>query len=142
MKSALRSVCGARSLFGVAAVVALAASVSGWTTTDATRGGEVIIVKMVDVSNTEYQFEPSEITVQPGDTVRFVQTGAMPHNVDFRVMPEGTDLGDAKMGPFLTTPDETYDVVIDGRFAAGEHGFVCTPHEFMGMKGTLTVEGS
>lgn len=142
MKAALRRVRGARSLLGVAAVAVLAASVSAWTTTDATMDGEVIIVKMVDVSNTEYKFEPSEITVQPGDTVRFVQAGAMPHNVDFRVMPEGTDLGDARMGPFLTTPDETYDLVIDGRFAAGEHEFVCTPHEFMGMTGTLTVEGS
>ncbi len=142
MKAAFRHMRGARSLMAVAAVVGLAVSVSAWTTTEVTRGGAVIIVKMVDVSTTEFKFDPAEISVQPGDTVRFVQAGAMPHNVDFRVMPEGTDLGDAKMGPFLTTPDETYDVVIDGRFAAGEHGFVCTPHEFMGMTGTLTVEGS
>jgi len=139
MKSAYRV---ARSLMAVAAVMVLAASVGAWTAPGEPVSGKVVIVKMVDVSNTEFKFEPAEITVQPGDTVRFVQSGAMPHNVDFRTLPEGTDLGDAKMGPFLTTPDETYDVVIDGRFAAGEHGFVCTPHEFMGMTGTLTVEGS
>jgi len=142
MKSASRHIRGARTLFTVAAIVGWAASVIAWASSDTNRGGEVIVVKMVDVSTTEFKFEPAEITVQPGDTVRFVQAGAMPHNVDFRTTPEGTELGDGKMGPFLTTQDETYDVVIDGRFAQGEHGFVCTPHEYMGMTGTLTVEGS
>lgn len=142
MKAALLHNPVVRSLGVVATVMVLAGTVGAWTALSEPVSGNVIIVKMVDVSTTEFKYEPADIIVQPGDTVRFIQTGAMPHNVDFRVMPEGTDLGDAKMGPFLTTLDETYDVVIDGRFVEGEHEFVCTPHEFMGMIGTLTVEGS
>jgi plastocyanin len=104
--------------------------------------GETIVVRMVDISATEFKFEPAEITVRPGDVVQFVQAGAMPHNVQFKDGPAGSDLSSLLMGPFLTQPGETYDVVIDERFTAGSHPFVCTPHELMGMKGTLTVEGS
>jgi len=106
---------------------------------DDTRG-EVIVVKMVDKSPTEYAFEPNVITAKHGDVIRFVQTSTTPHNVQFKDVPAGTNLGDAAMGPFLTAPDQTYEITIDDRFAAGEHKFVCTPHEFMGMTGTLTVE--
>lgn len=103
------------------------------------RAPKVVVVKTVDVSPTEFKFEPANLTVIPGDTVRFTQTTATPHNVEFRAVPAGTNLGSAKMGPFLTTVGATYDVVIDARFATGVHNYVCTPHEVMGMKGTITV---
>jgi plastocyanin len=80
------------------------------------------------------------VTAGAGDTVRFVQAGAMPHNVDFKAVPAGTNLAAARTGPFLTKAGEAYDLVIDGRFAAGAHQFSCMPHEALGMKGTLTVE--
>jgi len=102
---------------------------------------QVHVVKMVDVSVTEYVFEPAEITVKPGDTVKFEQTSSTPHNVEFRVVPEGSDPGDQKMGPYLNAPGDTYEVVIDDRFVLGEHNFVCTPHEFMGMVGKIIVAG-
>lgn len=98
-----------------------------------------VVVNMVDRSATQYAFEPAELTVHPGDTVRFVQTGAMPHNVQFTKSPAGSSLGGAQMGPFLTTLGQTYQLVIDGRFGAGAHEFVCTPHVSMGMRGTMTV---
>lgn len=102
---------------------------------------KTIVVKAVDVSATEYKWEPADVTVNPGDTVRFQQTTAMPHNVEFRGVPAASKLGDLKMGPFMSQPGETYDVVIDTRFSAGKHDYVCTPHEAMGMKGTITVAG-
>ena len=102
-------------------------------------GGKVVLVKMVDVSPTEYRFQPAEISVQPGDTLRFEQAGAMPHNVEFRDIPIGTDLGAARSSPYLTRSGERYDLVIDSRFATGVHNFVCTPHESLGMRGILTV---
>ena len=102
---------------------------------------DTIVVNMIDKSATEYTFEPAEVTVRPGSVVRFVQTTTTPHNVEFRNMPDGTALNGDRMGPFLTRPGETYEVVIDERFAAGDHPFVCTPHEMMGMTGILTVEG-
>jgi len=103
------------------------------------RAPKVVVVKAIDVSPTEFKFEPAAITVLPGDTVRFTQTTATPHNVEFRAVPAGTNLGSAKMGPFLVAAGATYDVVIDARFATGVHNYVCTPHEMMGMKGTITV---
>ncbi|MDH3427399.1 MAG: plastocyanin/azurin family copper-binding protein [Gemmatimonadota bacterium] len=109
--------------------------------TDTSAGAVTHIVKMVDVSDTEFKFEPAELTVKMGDVVQFVATSATPHNVDFRVLPDGADLGDQAVGPYLMENGATYDVTIDGRFVAGEYGYVCTPHEFMGMTGAFTVAG-
>lgn len=97
-------------------------------------------VRMVDKSPTEFVFEPAEVTVRPGDVVRFVQTGVMPHNVEFRAVPEGVELaGDVQMGRYLTRKGETYDLVIDERFGAGKYDYVCTPHSALGMTGTISV---
>lgn len=130
-----RKSLGAALFFGLVTIATAA-----WTRSDPPAGGKLIIVKMVDVSATEYKFEPAAVQAGPGDTVRFMQTTAMPHNVDFKTLPATAKLGDAKTGPFLSAPGDKYDLVIDGRFGAGAYGFVCTPHETMGMKGTLTVK--
>jgi len=100
---------------------------------------EVVEVRMVDKSPTEFSFEPSTLTVSRGTTVRFVMTGNIPHNIQFKDPPEGAKLGDLMMGPFLVQQGQTYDVVVDDRFVDGPYPVVCTPHELMGMKGTLTV---
>ena len=102
-------------------------------------GPQVVTVRMVDKSATQYIFEPADITVAPGTVVRFELTGFIPHNVEFKDVPAGTDLGDTRLGPFLLRKGETYEITIDERFVAGTHQYVCTPHEMMGMKGTITV---
>jgi plastocyanin len=111
-----------------------------------------VVVNMVD-----FGFDPTEITVLPGDTVRFVQTTASPHNVEFRTVPEGAELAEnpvppaegpsgtlssppPKMGRYLTQVGETYEFLIDEHFAAGTYDYVCTPHETLGMTGTIVVE--
>lgn len=100
----------------------------------------VIIVKMVDKSATEFAFEPANVTVKPGDIVRFVQTGAMPHNVEFKKTPAGVDLGALRVGEYLTVPDQVYEIKVDAKFAKGVYEIACTPHESLGMKGTITVK--
>lgn len=105
-------------------------------------GAEVVTVRMVDKSATEYAFEPAEITVAPGTIVRFELTGSIPHNVEFKDVPKGTSLGDAQFGPFLITTGQVYEITIDERFAPGKHKYVCTPHEMMGMTGVINVEPS
>jgi plastocyanin len=100
---------------------------------------KVVAVKMVDVSATAFKFDPAVINAAPGDTIRFTQTTATPHNVELKATPAGVDAGAAKMGPFLTTQGATYDLVLDAKFAPGTYQFACTPHEMLGMKGTLTV---
>jgi len=103
--------------------------------------GRIITVRMVDRSATEYAFEPAEITARPGDVIRFVQTSAtMPHNVEFRTPPAGSNLGAARSGPLIMQQNQVYELSIDARFVAGTYAFVCTPHEALGMRGTLTIQ--
>lgn len=101
--------------------------------------GRVVIVRMVELSATEYRYQPTTVTASRGDTVRFLQTSAMPHNVEFTKTPPGAQLGPAKMGPFLITAGQTYDVVIDTRFPNGKYRIQCTPHFALGMIGVIVV---
>lgn len=103
---------------------------------------KVFAVRMVDKSPTEFAFEPSVITVEPGSIVRFVQSGIQPHNVEFKEGPATTIPGAPKMGPFLITKGATYDIVIGEDVPTGEYEFVCTPHQALGMQGTLVVLGA
>jgi plastocyanin len=104
--------------------------------------GHVVVVKMVEMAGQQFRFQPASITVQPGDTVRWVQESTAPHNVQFESKPKGARLGGAEMGGYLTSKGETYQLVIDGRFPIGSYGYLCTPHGPMGMKGTMTVAAS
>ena len=130
-----------RSVFVIVGAAALVVGTAGWSPrlAEAPRAGRLIVVKAVDVSATEYKFAPGTVTVQPGDTVRFEQTAASPHNVEFKEVPAGAKLGEAMSGPYLLAPGQTYDLVIDSRFASGTYSYVCTPHEAFGMKATLTI---
>ncbi len=101
--------------------------------------GHLVTVKMVKGSGGTYQFSPAEVSVQPGDTVRWVQDSDAPHNVQFDSSPKGAKLGAAQSGPYLTAAGQTYQLVIDSRFPAGKYAYECTPHGAMGMKGTLVV---
>jgi plastocyanin len=96
-----------------------------------------VIVQMVERGPYGMAFEPVRVTARIGDTLRFVQRGRLPHNVAFRSVPEGTELGEASVGPYLERSGATYDLALDGRFHPGKHVYVCTPHEVLGMAGIL-----
>ncbi len=76
-------------------------------------------------------FNPSELTVNAGDTVTFVNGDLPPHNVVFLDNPE------------LSHPDlafvsgEQFPVTFD---APGEYEFQCEPHAGAGMKGVIHVQ--
>lgn len=115
---------------------------------------------VVEIEMTDFAFKPAKVNVQPGDTIRFVQATATPHNVEFREVPGDARLGDeyvvpveeigtraaafppARIGPYLLQKGETYEFVITEAFSAGTYDYVCTPHEATGMTGSLTVEES
>jgi len=101
--------------------------------------GHLITVHLVDRPNGQFAFDPATIDAQRGDTVRFVQQSSAPHNVSFRTHPQEVKLGDAAVGPYIMNNGQTYDLVIDARFADGTYTFACDPHESVGMKGTLIV---
>ena len=91
-------------------------------------------------------FQPSQITIDNGDTVRFVLGSGGPHNAAFS---EKSGAGAARLrkimkdtvadlaGPLLIIPGETYDVVFTD-VPAGTYPYVCLPH-LANMKGTITV---
>ncbi len=106
---------------------------------DPGKGGHVVVVKMVEQGGGQYRFEPAAVTVQPGDTVRWLETSGAPHNVQFDKWPGGARLGGAQAGPLLTSKGATYQLVIDGRFPPGTYAYECLPHGMLGMKATLTV---
>ncbi|MBI4500865.1 MAG: hypothetical protein HY700_06855 [Gemmatimonadetes bacterium] len=89
------------------------------------RPPQTIIVRAVDRSATLHRFQPADITVQPGDTVRWLQTTDIPHNVEFKQVPEATNLGSQRVGPYLVSPGQTYEIVVDGRFACGACTTTC-----------------
>jgi plastocyanin len=140
----------------IAAAVALLSSVQAAMAQASDAGrARTVVVKMTD-----FAFKPGRIAVRRGDTIRFLQTVSTPHNVEFKRAPSGsksngeaapapslaasqaTSTGSVRglgMGPFLTAPGETYEFVVDDRFAEGVYDYVCTPHAAMGMAGTITV---
>ena len=86
---------------------------------------------IITVDSTNLRFNPSEVTLQEGQAVRFVWGGqALAHNA---VANDGLfDSGD-------TSRDVDYRFIFENG-TAGDHEFVCEPHESFGMVGTITVE--
>ena len=123
----------------LAALLVLSARANGQTASSARP--HMIVVKLVQKGGAiPYAFEPALAVAQRGDTVRFIEGAGVMHNVHFTKQAPGAKLGRAATGPYLTTKGQTYDLVIDGRFAEGTYEYVCQPHEAIGMKGTLVVK--
>ena len=87
-------------------------------------------VHVVTVDSTNLRFTPSTLTINEGDTLRFVWGGqALPHN---SVEENGVfDSGD---------PERAVDFehVFDYD-SSGTYNFFCEPHEAVGMTGSVTV---
>jgi len=90
-------------------------------------------------------FEPAKLTVQPGDTVTWVNNKMAPHNVifDANQVPTGDkSLADKISHSQLTfAPGENYSTTFTADMPAGDYGYYCAPHRGAGMVGTITVEG-
>lgn len=126
------------SMIGLAT---LSAAAFAQTQKSISQGPHTIVVKLVQKGGSmPYGFEPSNITAERGDTIRFVEDAGVMHNVHFKTHPNGAKLGSATSGPYLTNKGQTYDVVVDTRFTPGTYQFVCDPHEMIGMHGVLTVK--
>jgi Cu(I)/Ag(I) efflux system protein CusF len=78
-------------------------------------------------------FQPSKLTIQPGDTMTFVNTEDKKHDVMFVSVPKGVD--EMIMSPMLKKDEKfSYTFTVPGTYQ-----FHCHPHEEAGMKGTLIV---
>lgn len=96
-----------------------------------------------------YRFEPAELTIRPGDRVRFVNVSGGPHNVAFdpaqvpddveRVLSAAmADQMQPLWGPLMNAPGAAYTISFAG-VRPGRYAFFCMPHMAMGMRGLITV---
>ena len=112
--------------------------------------GAVVEVKMTGNGTSIAAFEPNKVSVKAGTTVRFINVSGGPHNIAFYAdsIPKGgaavlkkgmpNAMGDL-MGPFLTQPNEKYDVSFTGAPAGVYKGY-CLPHVALGMHIAITVQ--
>ncbi len=103
----------------------------------------LVFASLITVSGTAYAaditmgsggnlvFEPNEITISAGDTIKFINGDLPPHNMIVDGHPELShgDLAFAAGDSFeVTFPDP------------GDYEFQCDPHAGAGMKGVIHVE--
>ena len=130
-----------RSFYRIAASIASLCVVPATAFGQSAAGAShIVVVKLVaKEAAAPYAFEPASVSVQHGDTLRFIEDAAAIHNVRFKTHPAGARLGAASVGPYLTTRGQSYDLVIDARFTDGRYEIVCDPHELLGMRGVINV---
>jgi plastocyanin len=106
-------------------------------------------VNMV-LEGSSYKYVPDQLTIKPGDAVRFVNVSGGPHNVSFWAdsIPSGAaeplkagmpDQMAPLEGQLLTEPNAAYTISFAGA-PSGEYKFYCLPHLALGMKGRITVQ--
>lgn len=114
--------------------------------------GTVHQVQMMLTPTGEFVYQPAELTIRPGDAVRWINVSGGPHNVAFYedkipagarnfledAMPSTMQGGRPLSGELLIAPDAAWEIVFAGA-PAGTYEYYCTPHEMLGMKATLTV---
>merc|ERR1712216_522559 len=78
--------------------------------------------------NGELGFFPSSVTVSKGETVKFVNNKAFPHNVVFDedAVPDGVDADKISHEDYLNGPGEKVSNKFD---TAGTYEFYCEPHQ-------------
>lgn len=122
--------------------------VAEWAPAGARRSAAVVTVKMV-LNAQGMRFDPSNIVVNRGDVIKFVNVSGGPHNVAFdpaKVPAAAKAALSAAMpkqfaplaGQLISAPNGTYTINF-ASIPAGSYPFFCTPHLTMGMTGTITV---
>jgi len=82
-------------------------------------------------SNGNLIFDPSDVTINAGDTVHFVNGMLPPHNI----IVEGR--ADLSRESLMFSPGESQDILFAD---AGDYDFFCGPHQGAGMTGVIHVE--
>ena len=82
-------------------------------------------------SNGNLVFDPSEVTIQAGESVHFINNMLPPHNVIVEGRP---DLGHESLAML---PGDDFEIAFTD---AGDYTYWCAPHKGAGMIGTVHVE--
>ncbi|WP_118972136.1 T9SS type A sorting domain-containing protein [Taibaiella koreensis] len=86
----------------------------------------------VTISAAGLVFNPANVTITLGDTLKFVYASGMDHTTTSTTIPSGA----APWNAPLTPSSNTFIYVPS---VAGNYAYVCTPHASLGMVGTFTV---
>lgn len=76
-------------------------------------------------------FEPNELTISAGDTVKFVNNKLGPHNAVF------SDHDELSHGDLAYAAGESWE---ESFTEPGTYTYYCEPHRGAGMVGTITVQ--
>ncbi len=91
------------------------------------------------------QFEPTTVTIKPGDTVKWQMNKVPPHNAVFddAKIPGGDKAFAKKLSHEKLTfsPGESFETTFPADTPAGEYPFYCQPHRGAGMAGKVIVKG-
>ena len=82
-------------------------------------------------SNGNWIFDPSDVTIDAGETIHFVNGMLPPHNI----IVEGR--ADLSRESLMFSPGESQDILFAD---AGDYDFFCGPHQGAGMTGTIHVK--
>ena len=132
---------------GGAPATGAAPATGGGAATAQAPTGQTHTVRMIGDGNT-YKFDPATLTIKRGDAVKWVMVSGGPHNVAFQNVPSAASAQlSANMpnqqaplsSPMLMQPNEEYTVSFAG-VPPGTYNYICTPHQAMGMKGSITVQ--
>ncbi len=118
----------------------------------AEKTGVVHEIQMVGSVQAGFRFEPAELTIKAGDTVRWINASGFPHNVAFyadsiprgaastvdELMPADGKLGSLN-GRLLTELGDEFEIDFLNA-PSGSYRYFSVPQEAMGMVGTITIE--
>lgn len=115
----------------------LAAGVAAVTVSQPAYAAQTVSVKMGTDSGL-LAFEPKKVTICAGDTVKWTNNKAGPHNVVFDEddIPDGVDQEKISMDEQLGEEGDTWSMKFD---TAGNYGYYCEPHRGAGMTAQLVV---
>jgi plastocyanin len=126
------------------AIFTLALVIGSFLTVVSPAAAETFTVKM-GADNGMLMFDPANLTIHSGDTVKWSNNKLPPHNVVFddkQVPGASKELADKlSHEQLLFSPGETYEVTFGSDFPAGSYSYYCAPHRGAGMAGKITVEG-
>ncbi|MBD3880392.1 plastocyanin [Phormidium tenue FACHB-886] len=114
------------------ALCAIALVVSSFLLVVSPASADTVTVKM-GADNGMLAFDPANVTIKAGDTVKWVNNKLPPHNIVF----EDKGLAAKSHDQLMFSPGEAYEVTFD---SAGTYSYYCAPHRGAGMAGKITVQ--